>query len=83
MQNKKILITGGNSNIGSDLVKFFLKENLITLEKFWNKVLFMRENGFSKFDPKKIIDLSMLEFPKLNNEDINISESDEESVDME
>ena len=30
MQNKKILITGGNSNIGSDLVKFFLKENLIT-----------------------------------------------------
>ena len=30
MRNKKILITGGNSNIGSDFVKFFLKENLIT-----------------------------------------------------
>ena len=29
MRNKKILITGGNSNIGSDLVKFFLKENLV------------------------------------------------------
>ena len=29
MKNKKILVTGGNSNIGSDLVKFFLKENLI------------------------------------------------------
>lgn len=61
--------------------KDWFKENLITLELFWNKVLFMRENGFSKFDPKKIIDLSMLEFPKLNNNLSDESESDEENID--
>jgi len=56
----------------------WFKENLITLEMFWNKVLFMRENGFYKFDPKKIIDLTMIEFPKLNN-DLVDNESDDET----
>lgn len=56
--------------------KEWFKENLVILEKFWNKVLFMREHGFSKFDPKKIIDLTMLEFPKLNED---FSDTDDES----
>lgn len=46
--------------------KEWFKENIIKLDNFWKKVLFCREHGYCKFDRKKIIDLTMLEFPKLN-----------------
>ena len=60
--------------------KEWFKENVITLNKFWNKVLFMRENGFCKFDPKKIIDLTMLKFPQLNDNDSDVSDSDDKEL---
>lgn len=47
------------------------------LHNFWKKVLYFRENGYHKFDPKTIIDLRDLELPKLNNYD-EMSESDDE-----
>lgn len=34
------------------------------LKNFWNKVLFFRENGYKKFDPKKIIDCTSIIFEK-------------------
>ena len=48
MRNKKILITGGNSNIGSDFVKFFLKENLIT-STFNKKKLNLSHKNLNQF----------------------------------
>tara|TARA_Y100001958_G_C21233079_1_gene559048 strand:+ start:1609 stop:2490 length:882 start_codon:yes stop_codon:yes gene_type:complete len=47
MRNKKILITGGNSNIGSDLVKFFLKENLV-ISTFNKKKLNLSHKNLSQ-----------------------------------
>ena len=57
--------------------KDWFKENLVTLENFWNKVLFMRENGFYKFDPKTIIDLTMIQFSKCNDESSDSDSSED------
>ena len=57
--------------------KEWFSENIIILEKFWNKVLFCREYGYCKFDPKKIIDLTNLDLPVLKSIDYDSNSDDE------
>ena len=58
--------------------KHWFHENVIVLKKFWDKVLFFRENGYHKFDPKKVIDLTMLKFPPIQNDDTDSQSDDNE-----
>jgi putative phage-type endonuclease len=58
----------------------WFQESYPKLKAFWNKVIFFRENGYCKFDPKKIIDLRDIELPKLNNVDSD-TDTDESDAD--
>lgn len=59
--------------------KEWFKESYPKLNNFWKKILFFREHGYCKFDPKKIIDLRDLDLPQLVCE----SSDDEEDTDNE
>jgi len=59
----------------------WFKENVYKLQQFWNKVLYFREYGYCKFNPKKIIDLSDLDLPKLNNNEESDSDNDTDNED--
>ena len=52
---------------------------LSSLQNFWKKVLYFRENGYHKFDPKTIIDLSDLLIEGIKNIDELVSSDDEMS----
>jgi len=63
--------------------KDWFHNNFGTLSLFWKKVLYCRNNGYTKFNPEKIIDLTKLTFEGINNtlsdaESENEIESDNE-----
>ena len=59
----------------------WFQNNINNLFNIWKKILFFRENGYCKFDPKKIIDLSYIDLPKLNNNYCLSDDDDDDDYD--
>ena len=51
MERKKVLITGGNSKIGTDLVKFFLKKNRV-ISTYRNKKIKLKDKNLKQVQYK-------------------------------
>ena len=62
--------------------KEWFRNNFSTLSLFWKKVLYCRSNGYTKFNPEKIIDLTQLKFEGIDNT-LSDGESDNEIEDSD